>query len=196
MISPADPKYRLKMKMNKEIENLYKISQLAGDSYEIWWIINNGDYIKLYRETMNNYPSFFIANTNAHFLTVMIRIHMLNDPNEKAFSFHKIINLINESNDFGIDRRKSFDEKYDEFKQIWEKVMILRHNRFGHYSSQMSYSEAFKKANITPNQMKKCISLSFLLLNIVSDYLDLSPKYFVNYISKDTISLLDTLKNS
>ena len=40
MISSAGSKYRLKMKMNKEIENLYKISQLAGDSYEIWWIIS------------------------------------------------------------------------------------------------------------------------------------------------------------
>lgn len=47
MISSAGSKYRLKMKMNKEIENLYKISQLAGDSYEIWWIISPCEIVKI-----------------------------------------------------------------------------------------------------------------------------------------------------
>ncbi|MCH7516036.1 MAG: hypothetical protein IIB08_02730 [Bacteroidetes bacterium] len=74
--------------------------------------------------------------------------------------------------------------------------MILRHNRFAHYSSKVSYSEAFKKAKISPNQIKKCISLSFEILNFVADYLDFPSKHFVNFVRQDTISLLDTLKNS
>ena len=76
----------------------------------------------------------------------------------------------------------------------WKKFLKCRNNRFAHISSQMSYLEAFKKANITPNEIRKCISLSFILLNIVSEYLDLSPKFFVSHVHKDTISLFDTLK--
>ena len=94
MINTDDANYRLKMNMNKEMQNLYKISQFAGESYEIWWIFNSEEYNNKYMQAKNTHRFFFTANSNAHFLTTIIRIHMLNDPSKDVFSIYKLNNII------------------------------------------------------------------------------------------------------
>lgn len=45
-------------------------------------------------------------------------------------------------------------EDFEKLKAETSKVAILRSNLFAHRSASLSYSDVFKKANVTPNQLR------------------------------------------
>jgi AbiU2 len=69
-------------------------------------------------------------------------------------------------------------DQLNRYNLIWksatptaQSIAILRSNAMAHRSMKLSYIEAFKKANVTPDQLRDLLAHSWQLLNIIEEAL-------------------------
>lgn len=178
----------------ENLEDLFKILFEAYSNYEIWWIHVNKDDRSKYFFTKLRYKDFFETVAYANITAMIIALYKLFDKNKKSLSLRKIIRdaqklkIIEEA---GVNTLNRSVEKVD---SIWSKVMILRSNLFAHRSDTLTVNEIYKKAKITPNQMKELMEVALEILNSICLKTDKSKRRFEDFVARDTYNVLNALK--
>jgi hypothetical protein len=95
-----------------------------------------------------------------------------------------------------IPRRKltGLKRRINTLTPIWKKVSIIRNNVFGHRNAGLAVQEAFRRAAVTPNQLRAQIKKTADLLNAISLELDGSWHAFNLRGTEDTRRVLAALK--
>lgn len=174
---------------------LANIITSASLHYDIWWVYKEKDSRAKYVDILNEYPDFFKTSLQAHFLSVVVELYKLFETRKDTINFPGLIKLLNENNLLAPDILKQIDAEKRSLKVLWKKIAILRSELFTHTSIDLSYSEVFKKAGITPNNIRELIERSKRFLNQISEGLERNTYIFDFEATEDTVRVLEDLKN-
>jgi hypothetical protein len=82
------------------------------------------------------------------------------------------------------------EKALQEAKPILKKLLIIRHNLFAHRSASLSYEKAFKKAAITPNEIRRLTEIGIETINLLRTALGQTDYVFSELPSSDLKGLL------
>jgi len=128
-------------------------------------------------------------------LSVVVELYKLFETRKDTINFPRLIKLLNENNLLAPDILKQIDAEKRSLKVLWKKIAILRSELFAHTSIDLSYSEVFKKAGITPNNIRELIERSKRFLNQISEGLERNTYIFDFEATEDTVRVLEDLKS-
>src|SRR5579862_8455039 len=147
------------------INDLRHTVTVAGLNYEIWWNYKNDQMRPKYVEVMNRYHLFFSTSIHAHFVALLIALYRLYERRPDTYNIPSLLKRLKLESDFPATILHDLDLIHGEARKLWVKVNILRNKVFGHRSMMVSIDEAFKEAEVTPNELKRLVELTGELLN-------------------------------
>lgn len=182
--------------LHEYVNDLHATITDARFSFDIWWTFRVDEDVKEYSEQISRYQMFFGPTIEAHLLSCLVRLYRIYEKRKDTISITQL--LLRAKSNTSIQGHVLSEIKSDyeqKAKPIWIKVNILRNEVYGHRSNEKSVDDAFKKAGVTPGDLRELISVTEELLNkFTLNYNDsthafnLSPK-------RDTFKLLKELKS-
>jgi len=185
----------MKNNARKYIKALANTITSASLHFDIWWVYKEKDSREKYVDTLNEYLNFFKTSLQAHFLSLVVELYKLFETRKDTINFPRLIKLLNENNLLAPDILKQIDTEKRSLKVLWKKIAILRSELFAHTSIDLSYSEVFKKAGITPNSIRELVERSKQFLNQISEGLERNTYIFDFEATEDTVRVLEDLKS-
>ena len=183
----------MKDKAKKYITDLANTIESASLHFDIWWVYKKSR--AKYVDTLNNYLNFFQTSLQAHFMSIVVELYKLFETRKDSINFSGLIKLIEKNNLLEPDTLSKTLSDKKVIEDLWKKIAILRSELFAHTRIDLSYNEIFKKAEITPNQIRDLIEKSKNLLNQISESLDKNSYPFELKATEDTVRILENLKN-
>ena len=185
----------MKDEARKYIKALANTMTSASLHFDIWWVYKEKDSRAKYVDTLNEYLNFFKTSLQAHFLSVVVELYKLFETRKDTINFPRLIRLLKENNLLDPNILKKVEAEKRAMKDLWKKIAILRSELFAHTSIDLSYREAFEKAEITPNNIKELIEKGKGLLNQISEGLDKNTYLFDLEATEDTVRALEDLRS-
>ncbi|MHB1358072.1 MAG: AbiU2 domain-containing protein [Rhodocyclaceae bacterium] len=176
-----------------DIAALHHAVNNACLNYDIWWVYKSKKYRPKYVGTMNRYLEFFSTSLHAHFVALLVALYPLYETRRDTFNIPRLLKLLAKEDAISKPVLNNATQLYDEAKHLWLKVCILRNEVFAHFSESSSVEQIFKKADMTPNELKRLLELTKRLLNTVTRALDGSVHAFNLGASEATIRVLEDL---
>ena len=186
----------MKNKARKYIKGLANTITSASLHFDIWWVYKEKNSRAKYVDILNDYLSFFKTSLQAHFLSVVVELYKLFETRKETINFPRLIKLLNENNLLDPEILRQIDMEKRTLRVLWKKIVILRSELFAHTNIDLSYSEVFKKAEITPNNIRDLIEGSKRFLNHISEGLEKNTYLFDLEAAEDTVRILEDLKSS
>lgn len=165
----------------------------ASDCYGVWWVLIDSDTRPKYNDVLNKYPSFFLANTHAQFVAYVVALYRLQETRKDTINFNSLLTLIEAEGGISKEALEEIRSRVDALHPIWVKISILRNEVYAHKSSENKYDESFKKADVTPNQIRDLIESFKALLNHIALQTESIEYVFSINSREDSISLLEDL---
>jgi AbiU2 len=184
MMKPAD--------IDRHVRSLQDTVTAAELNFEIWWVYKSQDTRPKYIDSMNRYLAFFEASIHAHFVANVIALYRLYEDRRDSINLNRLLRALPTEKQSKLP--SDFDARMDRAKQIWKKLSIVRNNCFGHLNGESSVAECFKRAALTPNEIKELVEVTKGILNDVTHVWNGSVHAFnLNDAHNDTVRLLDDL---
>ncbi len=174
----------------KELQNALTIASL---NYEIWWLYKEKESRKRFVDILNSYPLFFQTSLHAHFVAMIIALYKLFETRPDTVNIPKLIEFLEREGSIPQTEIQLIRSQINQIKPLWVKVSILRNNLFGHTSNALDNENIWKKANVTPNELKRLIDDSKWILNEITCTWDRSSHAYLS-ATEDTVQLLEDLK--
>jgi hypothetical protein len=134
---------------------------VASASYDIWWIYKGESTRDL--EAMNNFPTFFRYDEEAHFRNMIVSLYSLYDKQPRTITIKSLIHELDR------EAAKPIWRKYRTVHDAVKKITHLRHNVIAHGNADESYADIFKNAGLKPDDLKSLITDSLALLTMIAD---------------------------
>lgn len=177
------------------VKELQDAAIAAGLHHEIWWVLRSKDTRPKYVDVMNRYVMFFRAAISAHFVAMLVCLYRVYETRRDTHNIPTLLDRLEADGALGKDVISSLRAQYARAKPIWVKVSILRNEVFGHRALGTDADEAFKKADVKPDELKELVDITKKLLNDLTLNLRDSTHAFNLSATRDTVSLLEALKN-
>ena len=143
---------------------------------------------------MNVYAGFFITSINAHFVGLLIPLYRLFENKADTYNIPRLLADLRHGALLPTFAFVEIDNLNKQALPLWEKVKVLRNRAFGHRSRSHTTAALFKEADMSPDNLKALIDTSKKILNIISQAWQNDTHEFNADASKDTIKLLNDLK--
>jgi hypothetical protein len=168
----------------------------AGLHYEIWWVFRSEDTRGKYLDAMNQYVTYFKAAIAAHFTALLVCLYRLYETRRDTHNIPQFIDRLESEKALDAETLKTLRAMHEEAKPLWKKVSILRNEVFGHRSLEIDTDTAFKKAQITGDDLKELVAITKTLLNHLTLKLHDSTHAFNLSAASDTLGIMETLHNA
>ena len=175
------------------IRELRQAVNWAALNYEIWWVYKSEETRPQYVETMNRYVIFFRTSIHAHFVALLSALYRIYETRKNTYNLPTFLGRLRERELLHRDKLDELDGLYQDAKPLWIKVSILRNEAFGHRSVDLDFDKVFKKAAVTPDELRVLIEKTQSLMNALSRAVDNSIHAFNTGARDDTIRLLEDL---
>lgn len=160
---------------------------VAAASYDIWWTYWGTATRDL--DAMNELPTFFRYDEEAHFRNIIISLYALYDSHKGTLTIKSLVHQLDELTATPIWR------EYRRVQQAVQKVAYLRHNVIAHRNPNQSYDALFKEAGLRPDDLKRLIDDSLALLSSIAKARDLPEPVLTPFAGSDAAKLLKLLKS-
>lgn len=160
----------------------------AQISYEIWWFYINEDTRDL--DVMNLFPTFFGYDQEAHFRNMVVSLHTLYDTQKGTITIKSLLHKVPDP------EAKPIWRKYKSIHAAVNKVEYLRHNAIAHRNARETYSDVFKSAAITPNDLKMLIGDTFGLLTMIADAIGADKPRLSRHATEDVSGLIKKIRST
>ena len=167
---------------------------IASLNYDIWWVYKSKEYRSTYVGTMNRYIGFFDTSLHAHFVALLVSLYPLYETRYSTFNIPQLLKALAKEPSISVKAIDKATALHAKAKPLWIKVGILRNNAFGHRSDSKTIEQIFKEAEVKPNELKKLIEITKLLLNTITLELDGSVHAFNLEATEVTLRVLKDLK--
>lgn len=187
----------IKRKFEQDLNRVKDAIVAASEHYNIWHIYKNKNDRPQYVNVMNRYLGFFRPSISAHFTAILLNLSKALDKNtNKRTNIYSLVQLAEKYNLIQSSQLDGVKNRLNGIKELFGKVQILRNNYFAHLSAKLDSKESFKRAGISPNDLKKLIDLSIEILRSIYYAYDGGDFTFEYGSKEDTYSLLnDLLRN-
>ncbi len=180
--------------IQKHVGELQHVIVVAKLNYEIWWIYKEKNSRMRFVDILNNYPLYFQTSLHAHFVAMIISLYRLYETRKDTINLLQLVRLLRKHSTLSIQEIKGMESDIKGMRPLWQKVSILRNNMFAHRSNKLDDDAVWKKANVTPNQIKKLIDDSESILNRITHLWARNTHAFNLSSTHDTVCLLEDLK--
>lgn len=168
----------------------------ASDCYGVWWVLKGSDTRPKYNDVLNKYLGFFLANIHAQFVAYVVALYRLLETRKDTINLNSLLALIEAEGAVSNETLEDIRSRITALHPIWVKICILRNEVYAHKSSENNYDESFKKADITPNQIRDLIEGLKELLNHIALKTESIEYAFSINAREDTIALLEDILRS
>ncbi len=172
--------------MNDQLKKATDQITLASMDYRIWRIYTEPRDHAKYLKVLEKYILFVKTSRHAHLLATIIELYGLYETRPDSISLSR---LVKDTPDDKL--RRGLQPMLEEACGIWRKIAILR-SEVAHLCDTDT-DAAFRRANLSPNEIERLIELSKQLANRLSLASDRSASAFNLDPATDTYNLLDSL---
>lgn len=175
------------------VHELQQPVQTAALNFNVWWVYKSKDTRPKYVDVLNRYPLFFQTSIHAHFVALLVALYGLYETRKDTYNIPDLLKQLRADCMLPTDILDSIQSIYDRAKPLWVKVSILRNNAYGHRSKAHTVEDVFKRAGVSPDELKLLVELTEELLNEVTLHLFDSTHAFNLDGTHDTLRMLDDL---
>ncbi|MCH8012988.1 MAG: hypothetical protein IIA61_13760 [Candidatus Marinimicrobia bacterium] len=179
--------------LDERIELAAQLIKRARIFYDVWWFYEGTGTRPRILDTMNRYSEFFRFDTHAHFVSMVVHLAGLFETRSDTINFTALVDELDTSGLFPPEDLGQAQDVIKEIQNLPSKLAILRSNLFAHRSASLSYKEAFRKADVTPNQLRDLTVAGLRIANILLHARGLPEQHFHELSRKDAERLLHDL---
>ncbi len=153
--------------LDERLETAAQLVLRSRSFYDIWLYLKDkgNDTPPAIIDAMQRFSHFFRYDIEAHFVAFVVQIGALFDKDKKTINFPRLAKELKVANLISAKDAAEVDALLSQAEQLASKVTMLRSNLFAHRSVKLSYTDAFKKAAVTPNQLRDLTKISLKIAN-------------------------------
>jgi len=176
------------------VAELAEAVRLASLNFDVWWVYTAKDSRNQYIGAMNKYPTFFRMSIHAHVVAIVIALYRIFETRKDTYNVRRLVALLEENHVIAEPERAKVNQLLREAQPPWRKITIVRSDVFAHRKKGSTVEQSFKKAHLSPNEMRHLIELSKDIVNTLSHAFDRSSFAFNLNAEGDTKRMLDALR--
>jgi hypothetical protein len=161
---------------------------------DIWWYYHGSPTRSQSLDSMNEFSEFFKFDEHAHFTAFIVHVATLFDKRNDTVKLEKLGKSISSKSTVSAEIKKELKTLFRQANIIAAKVLILRHNAFAHRSDQYGYNEAFKLADVSPDEFLILTEKSKQILNLFLQVTKRGEVVFWDLPKEDLAKMLIQLK--
>jgi hypothetical protein len=138
-------------------ERLDRAAHLVGLSrrfFDIWWLYQGSATRPGILGAKNHVPEFFRFDEHAHLVSLVTHLGSLYERRSDTINLEALITEADSNNLVPPDVIALAKASLASVSDLRPKIAILRSNLFSHRSASLPYDDVFKKAAITPFQIR------------------------------------------
>ena len=152
---------------DERVDTAAHLIKRAKIFYDVWWLYEGVDTRSKYLPAMNRYSEFFRFDSHAHFVALIVHLAALFESRSDTINFAQLIDEAASSSLVPLGAVSEARAGLDVVSALPPKLAILRSNLFAHRSAELSYAEAFAKAEITSDQIRDLAVEGLRIVNII-----------------------------
>jgi hypothetical protein len=133
--------------------------------FDLWFYFEGPDTRPKIFNIMDEYSEFFRFASHAYFLAYVIYIAGVFDKRRGTISLCSLVPEVKKTGHLKDQKAATVDALLIEAKPLAGKVSILRHEAFAHRSGSVMYDDVFRKAEITPYQLRHLTDIALKIAN-------------------------------
>lgn len=161
--------------------------------YDIWWLYEGADTRPKIIDTMNEYSEFFRFDPHAHFVSLIVHLAGLFENRGDTVNLPRLIQELRSSCSVPVETITKAEDLLSQVGALLPKVAILRSNLFAHRNASLSYADAFKKAAISPNEIRDLTETALRIANCLLIARGLNEQFFHPLPLRDAEAMLNAL---
>jgi hypothetical protein len=161
--------------------------------YDIWWYYEGAATRPLHIDAMRGHTGFFRFDPHAHFVSFIVHAAALFESRADTINIPRLVQEIESSNSISNDVIAQCRSLLSELGKYAPKIIILRSNLFAHRSSSIGYSNAFKIADVTPNELGVACEIALRIINLLLSAMGLQEHHFQSSPRDDLVAMLRAL---
>ena len=149
----------------------------ANVFFESWWQSAGVEGRRAFKQFWDEHWEFWRFNEHAMQFAFVVYSASLFETRTDTVNFG---GLWRETKPYRSDGalETEFEYMWTEIQPVAKSVIVLRSNAMAHRSKALSYNNAFKIANVTPDQIRVFLQSAWRLLNIIEEILGLDRSIF------------------
>lgn len=167
---------------------------LARRFYDIWWTYIGAETRPSIIDAMNDFPDFFRFDEHANFVSLVTHLASIFERRNDTINFETLITEAEDEKLVSTEHIAKARSALSSVAELRPKVAILRSNLFAHRSNSLSYSEAFRKAAFTPNNMRDLTIAGLEIANALLTGRGQKEVFFASSTADQTMAMLRRLK--
>jgi len=166
----------------------------ASLNYDVWWTYTQHRLRVRFLDILNAYPTFFRTSIHAHFVALVVALYRIYETRSDTFNLPGLIQRLKSQGILPAKVLAPIERRVSNSRKLWIKVSVLRNEAFAHRTSAYSVSDVFRKAHVTPNELRDLVRKTQQTLNKISYALNHSRHTFSLCAVTDTKAMLADLK--
>jgi hypothetical protein len=158
--------------------------------WDMWWLFAESESRKQHIEPINNFPNLFRLNAEAHLRSVLISTYSLYDPRSITLR-----SLQTEAMPEGAEAAR-IGRMLHHGEALAEKLKPFRHKLIAHRSPHATIQEIYAEARLTPNQIKRLITISCTAFNAIARAARAPQFLRTHFAREEMLQMLKELKNN
>jgi len=181
------------MNLKQKLDVLGKVILRARIFFDFWLIYEETTNRSKYIMAMNQYPEFFRYDSVSNQIAYTMLLCQIF---EKKPGTINLPTTLEDAEKMGLpeDFIQIADNAIRDGLLIWKKLVKIRSNLFAHRSMSLSYSEAFTKAHITPDEIKLLTEYAIKAINSLRSAVGLKNLHFSSVPEIHLTKLLESLR--
>jgi hypothetical protein len=180
-------------------ERLEEAAQLVIRSrifFDVWSYFNSRATRPTIIDSMNRFSEYFRFDPHAHFVAFVVHIAALFENRSDTINLPDLVREFRQLNLMSAPVAADVDALLSQAAPWVQKVSILRNNLFAHRNDSLSYDGAFKKAAVTPRQMRELTEIGLTIVNHLLKSRGLKEHVFQTMAVEDAEAILSALKET
>lgn len=180
------------MRFQEKVDLAGNLAVRARIFFDVWWHYKGAPTRHKYIDTMNEYSAFFRFDIHAHFVALVMYLSQLFETRAGTLNLSRLVNDAASSTipSSSVDTART---ALNGAKHLASKVACLRSNLFAHRNLELSYADAFKRAAVSPDQLRELTEVALKVANTLAAAIDLKEKFFYTPPRGDIEALLEKL---
>ena len=114
---------------------------------------------------MDKFSEFFIFDSHAHFVAFVVHIAALYKELSNTVNLPQLAKEMKKKFLISNQDADEVHELLSTAEPLVKKVTILRNNLFAHRNNALSYADIFKKADVTPDELRELTDIALKVAN-------------------------------
>jgi AbiU2 len=187
------PRMPTLLPFNERLDRAAQLILRAGIFLDLWFYFESQDTRRAIIDTMRRFNEFFRFTPHAHFVAYVVHMAALFERRKDTINLPSLTKEALEEKLISAQVGVEVELLLRRAKPLAAKVAILRNNLFAHRNASISYDAAFKKAAVTPGQLRELAQIALQAANKLSLARGRSVHFFSELARKDAEAMFKAL---